>query len=134
MARIRKGDMVEIIAGNDKGKRGRVLRVIPDQSRIVVQGVNMRWKHMRKSQQAPQGGRMRREMPVHLSNVMFFDEGASVRSRIGHKTVEGKKVRFLRRTGTEAGATPLAEKAKQKVARKKAAARTKTAETAEKES
>lgn len=130
MGRIRKGDMVEILAGNDRGKRGRVLRVIPDKSRVVVQGVNLRWKHMRKSQQMPQGGRMRREMPLHVSNVMLFDEAAQQRSRIGYTVQDGKKVRVARKTGAVVGTAPAAEKAekaakpakkKKKTARKKAA-------------
>ena len=83
MARIRKNDMVEMIAGNDSGVRGRVLRVIPSKSRLVVQGVNLRWKHLRKSQQNPQGGRVRRETPVHISNVMLYDAEAGVRTRVG---------------------------------------------------
>ncbi len=131
MGRIRKGDMVEILAGNDRGKRGRVLRVIPDKDRIVVQGVNLRWKHMRKSQQMPQGGRMRREMPLHVSNVMLFDEAAQQRSRVGYTVQDGKKVRVARKTGAVVGTAPAAEKAekaaktakkkKKKTARKKAA-------------
>jgi large subunit ribosomal protein L24 len=120
MGRIRKDDMVEVLAGNDRGKRGRVLRVIPDKNRIVVQGVNLRWKHMRKSQQMPQGGRMRREMPLHVSNVILFDEGAQLRSRVGYKVEDGKKVRVLRKTGAVLGAAPPAEKAK-KTTKKKAA-------------
>jgi large subunit ribosomal protein L24 len=86
----------------------------------VVQGVNLRWKHMRKSQQMPQGGRMRREMPLHVSNVMLFDEGAQLRSRVGYKVEDGKKVRVLRKTGAVLGAAPPAEKAK-KTTKKKAA-------------
>jgi len=125
MARIRKGDMVEILAGNDRGKRGRVLRMIRDKDRIVIQGVNLRWKHMRKSQQMPQGGRMRREMPLHVSNVMLFDEGAQERSRVGYAVVDGKKVRVARKTGAVVGVAPAAEKAekktKKKAAKKKAA-------------
>ena len=127
MGRIRKDDMVEVLAGNDRGKRGRVLRVIPDKNRIVVQGVNLRWKHMRKSQQMPQGGRMRREMPLHVSNVMLFDEGAQQRSRVGYKVEDGKKVRVLRKTGAVLGAAPPAETAKKttkkKTAKKKAEAK-----------
>lgn len=129
MGRIRKGDMVEILAGNDRGKRGRVLRVIPDKDRIVVQGVNLRWKHMRKSQQMPQGGRMRREMPLHASNVMLFDEAVQQRSRVGYTVQDGKKVRVARKTGAVVGAAPAAEKAEKaaKPARKKKAAKKKAA-------
>jgi large subunit ribosomal protein L24 len=114
MARIRKGDLVEVISGNDRGKRGRVLRVIPDKDRIVVQGVNLRWKHLRKSQQNPQGGRVRREVPIHLSNVMFFDEAEATRTRLGSEDVAGRKVRVGRRTGKEIGATAGGGKSKKK--------------------
>ena len=121
MERIRKDDMVEIIAGNDRGKRGRVLRMVRDKGRVVVQGINLRWKHMRKSQQSPQGGRMRREVPIQLSNVMLFDEGAQVRSRIGFKMEDGKKVRVLRKTGAVVGsAAPPEKKTKKKAAKKTA--------------
>jgi large subunit ribosomal protein L24 len=133
MARIRKGDMVEVLAGNDRGKRGRVLRMILDKNRIVIQGVNLRWKHMRKSQQMPQGGRMRREMPLHISNVMLFDEGAQQRSRVGYTVQDGKKVRIARKTGAVVGAAPAAEKAEkaEKTTKKKKTAKKKAAEKKE---
>jgi large subunit ribosomal protein L24 len=127
MGRIRKGDLVEVITGNDRGKRGRVLRVIPERDRLVVEGINVRWKHMRKSPKAPQGGRLRREMPLHRSNVMLYDEAAGVRSRLGSRMVEGKKVRVLRKTGQPVGAAAAAPKGK-KAPRKRAP---KTAETKE---
>lgn len=117
--RIRKGDLVEVISGNDKGTRGKVLRVIPKRNRLVVQGVNLRWKHMRKSQQAPQGGRLRREAAVHFSNVMLYDEGAGRRTRLGSELVDGKKTRIARVTGKEAGTGAAAEESA-KVAKKAA--------------
>ena len=112
MAQIRQGDMVEVVAGDDRGKRGRVLRVIPKKNRIVVQGINLRWKHMRKSQKSPQGGRVRREVPLQISNVMLFDEAAGIRSRLGSAMKDGKKVRFGRRTGQPAGAAAAEKPAK----------------------
>ncbi|MDH3590716.1 MAG: 50S ribosomal protein L24 [Planctomycetota bacterium] len=127
MARIRKGDLVEIIAGASrsadptKPRRGRVLRVIPDKSRVVVEGVNLRWKHMRKSQQYPQGGRVQRETPVHVSNVMLVDVGADVRTRVGYGMVKGRKTRIARKTGkpvSEAGKA-AAKKAQKKGSGKK---------------
>ncbi len=110
--RIRKGDLVEVISGNDKGTRGKVLRVIPKRNRLVVQGVNLRWKHMRKSQQAPQGGRVRREAAVHFSNVMLYDEGVGRRTRLGSEVVDGKKTRIARVTGKEAGTGAAAKESK----------------------
>jgi large subunit ribosomal protein L24 len=118
MAGIRKGDLVEVISGNDRGKRGRVLRVIPDRDRVLVEGINVRWKHMRKSAKAPQGGRLKRELPIHRSNVMLYDEASGVRSRLGSRVVDGKKVRILRKGGTPVGAAPAAA-APQKAAKKK---------------
>ena len=104
MARLHKNDFVEVITGNDKGKRGRVLRVIPDKQRVVVEGVNLRWRHMRKSQQMPKGGRIRKEMPIQVSNVMIYDEGVEQRTRVGYRIDKGKKVRVGRKTGTDVGA------------------------------
>ncbi len=106
MARIRKNDMVEVIAGNDRGKRGRVLRLIVHRDRLVVEGINLRWKHMRKSQQMPQGGRVRREIPIHRSNVMLFDEASGARTRVAFRMEGGKKVRIARATGAVLGAAP----------------------------
>ncbi len=125
--RIRKGDLVEVISGNDRGTRGKVLRVIPKRKRLVVQGINLRWKHMRKSQQAPQGGRVRREVAVHISNVMLYDESVGRRTRLGSKVVDGKKTRIARITGKEAGTAPAAQEsakaAKKTPAKAKAAAK-----------
>lgn len=72
-ARIRKDDLVEVIAGDHKGARGKVLRVIPDKQRVVVEGVNLVYRHVRRSRQNPQGGRIRKEAPLHISNVMPVD-------------------------------------------------------------
>jgi len=112
MAHIRKGDLVEVIAGNDRGKRGRVLRVIPERDRVLVEGINLRWKHMRKSPKAPQGGRLKRELPIHRSNVMLFDEASGARSRLGSAVVDGKKVRILRTSGKPVGAAPAVKEKK----------------------
>ena len=121
MALVRKDDTVEVIAGNDRGKRGKVLRVIPDKRRLVVQGINLRWRHMRKSQKHPQGGRVRREMSIHLSNVMVFDETEGSRTRLGSAVIDGKKRRVNRKTGKRLGESAQAEKpAKKKAAKKKA--------------
>lgn len=123
MARIRKNDMVEVISGNDTGTRGRVLRVLPSKHRVVVQGVNLHWKHLRKSQKSPQGGRVRRETSVHISNVMLYDEEAGHRTRVGFRVVDGKKVRSAVKTGKAIGTAPKAapaEKTKKKTAKKAA--------------
>ena len=67
--KIRSGDLVEVIAGDERGKQGNVLRAIPDKSRVVVEGVNMVFKHMRKTQQNQRGGRIEKEAPIHVSNL-----------------------------------------------------------------
>jgi large subunit ribosomal protein L24 len=120
MAGIRKGDLVEVIAGNDRGKKGRVLRVLPERDRVVVEGVNVRFKHMRKTQKTPQGGRLKRELPIHRSNVMLFDEASGRRSRLGSGIVDGKKTRILRSSGKPVGAAPAAKKEKKAPAKRAA--------------
>ena len=72
-ARIRKDDVVVVISGDHKGARGKVLRVIPEKQRVLVEGVNMVYRHVRKSQRNPQGGRIQKEAPLHVSNVMPID-------------------------------------------------------------
>jgi ribosomal protein L24 len=75
-ARIRCGDVVVVIAGADKGKVGKVLRVFTDKERVVVEGVNRVWKHVRPSQQNPQGGRVQRDAPIRLRDVAVVDAQA----------------------------------------------------------
>ncbi len=97
--RIRTGDMVAIISGDDRGKRGRVLRLVTEKNRVVVEGVNLVYKHLRKSQQNPNGGRIRREAPVHLSNVMPIDPEDNKPTRVTMRVEGGEKGRVSRRTG-----------------------------------
>ena len=84
MLRLRRGDTVQGISGEQKGERGKILRVDLDKNRVIVQGVNLVYKHIRRSQQYPQGGRIQKEAPIHLSNVMLYseDEGRPVRVRV----------------------------------------------------
>ncbi len=72
-ARIRRDDLVQVIAGDHKGARGKVLRVLTDRGRVIVEGVNMVYRHVRKSRKHPQGGRIQKEAPIHISNVMPID-------------------------------------------------------------
>jgi large subunit ribosomal protein L24 len=80
---VRKGDTVLVIAGNDKGKQGQVREVLHEAGRVVVEGVNLRWKHKKPSQQNPKGERLQREAAIHASNVMHLDPatGKGVRRR-----------------------------------------------------
>ncbi|ACF13563.1 ribosomal protein L24 [Chloroherpeton thalassium ATCC 35110] len=66
---VKKNDMVKVISGNDKGVSGKILRVFPEKNRVIVEGVNMRKRHMRPTQEYPQGAILEREMPIHASNV-----------------------------------------------------------------
>ena len=93
MARhIRKGDMVIITAGNDRGATGEVLRVLKKSRRVVVQGVNVRAKHLKPTQANPQGGIVHREMPIHISNVSPVVDGKPTRVR-WETADDGSKVR-----------------------------------------
>ena len=97
--RVRKGDMVAVISGDDKGKRGRILRVLTDKDRVIVEGVNLVYKHMRRSQQNPQGGRIRREAAIHSSNVMPVDPESSKPTRVRMREEAGRRVRIAAHSG-----------------------------------
>ncbi len=99
---VRKGDTVIVTAGNDRGTIGEVLRVIPKDDRVVVQGVNIRTKHVKPTQQNPQGGLLRQEMPIHISNVSPAVDGKATRVRFETKK-DGSKVRVAVRNGEELG-------------------------------
>jgi large subunit ribosomal protein L24 len=100
-ARIRKGDRVVVITGKDKGKTGEVIRVIPDEDRAVVRGVNVVRRHQRQTP-STQGGIISKEMPIHLSNIAIADRDGKA-SRVGFKFVgEGearRKVRYAKLSG-----------------------------------
>ncbi len=97
---IKKGDTVVIIAGKDKGKRGKVLSVNPTTNRVVVEGANKVKKHQKPNRVNPQGGIMNVEAPIHVSNVMYLDTKANRPTRIGHKVLKtGEKVRYSKVTG-----------------------------------
>jgi large subunit ribosomal protein L24 len=95
---IRKGDMVIVTAGNDKGATGTVIRVLTKEDRVVVQGVNVRSKHIRRSQNNPKGGIIRTEMPIHISNVSPVVDGKPTRVRF-EKRAKNTKVRIAARGG-----------------------------------
>ena len=108
---VRKGDMVVAIAGNDKGKTGEVLRVYPDEQKVLVQGINRVYRHMRPSRKHPQGGRIQKEMPIHISNVLPVDPETSQPTRVGFRINEdGSKERFARRSGGSLGMVTKAKK------------------------
>ncbi|WP_433556846.1 50S ribosomal protein L24 [Pseudonocardia xinjiangensis] len=102
--KIKKGDTVQVIAGKDKGAKGKVIQAYPDRDRVLVEGVNRIKKHTRISQNqrgAQSGGIVTQEAAIHVSNVMLVD-GDGKPTRVGKKTTdEGKRVRVSRRTGKE---------------------------------
>ena len=101
MARhIRKGDTVIVTAGNDRGATGEVLRILTKVDRVVVQGINVRAKHLKPSQANAQGGIVRREMPIHISNVSPVIDGRRTRVRWETRD-DGSKVRVAVRGGKE---------------------------------
>ena len=118
--RIRRGDTVAVISGDDKGKRGKVLNIISEKNRVVVEGVNFVYKHLRKSQQNPNGGRIRREAALHMSNVMPIDPESNEPTRVASKISDGKRVRVGRRTGAEfgGGSSKASQKAPKKTPKK----------------
>ena len=98
--KIRRDDTVPVISGNDKGKRGRVLRVIPEQDRLIVEGIRMMKKHTKPTQRDPQGGIVEREAPIHVSNVMVIDLHNDEPTRVGKKRLDdGRNVRVAARSG-----------------------------------
>src|SRR5213080_2985714 len=106
MARhIRSGDSVVVIAGRDKGKVGKVLRVLTAKNRVVIEGVNRVWKHVRPSQRNPQGGRIQKDAPIHLSNVMPLDPTTGKGTRIKFEVKDGVKHRMAVASGTDLGRT-----------------------------
>ena len=100
---IKKGDMVEIIAGDDKGATGRVLRVILEKQSVVVQGHNIVKKHVRPSRRNPQGGRINVEQPIHMSNVLPVNPKSSKGSRVRYEQREDGSKRRVAIDGTEIG-------------------------------
>ena len=102
---IKKGDTVFVNAGNDKGKTGKVLSVNPSEDRAIVEGINMVSRHTKPNAQAPQGGIIKKEASIHVSNVQLLDPKSTaakpVPTRIGHKFVDGKKVRYAKKSGEE---------------------------------
>ena len=98
---LKKEDQVVVISGNHKGKRGRVLRVIPKEGRILIEGVNVRVKNLKKSTANPQGGRVELEVPIGASNALLWSEkaGKGVRTKI--VTEKGRKIRVGVNCGTK---------------------------------
>ena len=98
---IKKGDTVRVLSGKDLGKTGKVLRSVPEKSRVVVEKVNMVKKAMRPTQQNPQGGIMSVEAPIHVSNVMLICPSCKEATRVNIKREDSKKVRVCKHCGAD---------------------------------
>ena len=88
--------MVRVIAGDDKGKEGKVIEILKDKNKALVEGVNMVSKHTKPSAKKPQGGISKMEAPIHISNIMLLEKGDTV--RVGYRMEDDKKVRFSKKT------------------------------------
>lgn len=95
---IRKNDQVMVITGRDKGKIGRVLRVLPKEARVVVEKVNVVKRHSKPSAKNRQGGILEKELSIHVSNVMLLDPKKAEPTRVGFKVQDGKKVRVSKKS------------------------------------
>ena len=100
--RLKKNDTVKIIAGKDKGKVGKIVKIDPEKERVVVQGANMVSKTIRRKSQQDKGGIMEVEAPIHVSNLMLIDPKSGKPTKVGRKTdAKGKLVRYAKKSGEE---------------------------------
>jgi large subunit ribosomal protein L24 len=95
---IKKNDTVKVLAGKDKGKNGKVLRVIPKKDRVIVEKINMIKRHMKPNQQTRQGGILEKESPIHISNLMLICSKCTDPTRVGYKILDDeRKVRYCKK-------------------------------------
>ncbi|MCH5220671.1 MAG: 50S ribosomal protein L24 [Muribaculaceae bacterium] len=98
---IKKGDTVKVIAGDDRGKEGRVLSVEASKNRAIVEGVNIVTKATKPNAQHPQGGLIKKEAPINVSNIALVDPKTGKPTRVGYKIEDGKKIRYSKKSGQE---------------------------------
>lgn len=96
--RLKKGDIVKVISGESKGQQGRILEVITTERRALVEGVNLVSRHTKPNTKAPQGGIVKKESPIHISNLMLLDGKGNV-TRVGRRSEDGKNVRYSKASG-----------------------------------
>lgn len=96
--KIKSGDTVTVIAGDHKGEQGVVAKIFREKNKAIVTGVNMVSKHMKPSANNPQGGIIKKEAPIHISNLALIDSKSGKATRVGYKTESGKKVRFSKKS------------------------------------
>lgn len=102
--KVRSNDEVVVITGDDKGTRAKVLKVLPEKGKIVVEGVNLVYKHVKPNQRNPQGGRLSKEMPIDVSNVMLFCPTCNGPGRVGYRILDnGQKERHCKRCDSGLG-------------------------------
>ena len=99
--RIKKGDTVYVNAGNDKGQTGKVLSVDPAKDRAIVEGINMVSKSTKPNSKQPQGGIIKQEAPIHVSNLNLIDPKSGKPTRVGYKMDGEKKIRYAKKSGEE---------------------------------
>ena len=97
--KIKVGDKVRVITGSNKGKEGKVSKVLRSESRVIVEGVNIVKKHVKPNQLNPQGGIVSQEAAIHVSNVMLIDPKSGEPTRVGYEIKDGKKVRVAKKSG-----------------------------------
>ncbi len=97
--KVRKGDTVKVISGENKGQQGKVLEVILDSRKVIVERVNLVSKHTKPNAKNTQGGIVKQEAPIHISNVMLVDPSTGKATRVGRKSVDGKLVRYAKKSG-----------------------------------
>ena len=98
---IKKGDNVYVLSGDDRGKQGRVLSVDREKFRAIVEGVNIVTNAAKPSAKHPQGGLIKMEAPIHISNLALIDPKTGKPTRVGHRIEDGKKVRYAKKSGEE---------------------------------
>jgi large subunit ribosomal protein L24 len=104
ITRLHKGDRVKVIAGNHRGKEGKILKIFHDKNRLIVEGVNIIKRHTKPTQKNPQGGISQREAPIHISNVMLIDPKTNEPTRIGMQIIKdesgkAKRMRYGKKSG-----------------------------------
>jgi len=113
---IKAGDTVQVVAGDDRGKRGKVLKVYRKEGKILVEGVNRTKKHVKPNRRNPQGGQLSKELPIDASNAMLIDPSTNKPTRVGVRVLgDGSKERYSKRSGAAMG-TVAPPKSKKKAA------------------
>lgn len=98
--KLKKGDTVKVISGNDRGKVGKILKVFPESNRIIIEGVNLIKRHTRPTQKNRKGGIVEKEGSINVSNAIYFDGRSNTQARLGHRILaDDRKVRINKKTG-----------------------------------